>query len=72
VVLEEEEKEESSTAFVESRFVPPTKLGPSLGVLVASLGFSVSTGGVDSDNGENQSSSSSQQALHRRERSMPP
>ncbi|KAF2920305.1 WPP domain-interacting protein 1 isoform X1 [Oryza sativa Japonica Group] len=58
VVLEEEE-EESSTASVESRFVPPAKLDPSLGVLlVASSGFSVGAGGADSDHSEDRSSGS--------------
>uniref|UniRef100_A0A0E0EDE1 Uncharacterized protein n=1 Tax=Oryza meridionalis TaxID=40149 RepID=A0A0E0EDE1_9ORYZ len=59
VVLEEEEA--SSTASVESRFFPPAKLGPSLGVLAASSGFFVGAGGADPDNGENRSSSSSSQ-----------
>lgn len=69
MVLEEEEA--SSTASVESRFVQPTKLGPSLGVLAASSGFFIGAGGADTNNGENRSSSSSQQILHRRERPAP-
>uniref|UniRef100_A0A0E0LWF7 WPP domain-containing protein n=1 Tax=Oryza punctata TaxID=4537 RepID=A0A0E0LWF7_ORYPU len=56
VVLDEEE--ESCTASVESRFVPPAKLDPSLGTLVASAGFSVGAGGADSDNSEDRSSGS--------------
>uniref|UniRef100_I1NT35 Uncharacterized protein n=1 Tax=Oryza glaberrima TaxID=4538 RepID=I1NT35_ORYGL len=64
VVLGEEE--ESSTASIESRFVPSTKLGPSLGVLIASLRFSVSVGGADSDNGENRSSNIQQVLTLRR------
>uniref|UniRef100_A0A0E0EN09 Uncharacterized protein n=1 Tax=Oryza meridionalis TaxID=40149 RepID=A0A0E0EN09_9ORYZ len=56
VVLEEEE--ESSTASVESRFVPPGKLDPSLGALVASAGFSLGAGGADSDHSEDWSSGS--------------
>lgn len=56
-------KEESSTAFVESRFIlqepAPAKLDPNLGLLIASTGFSV---GTDSDNSEDQSSKSSSTA----------
>ncbi|OEL20812.1 hypothetical protein BAE44_0018171 [Dichanthelium oligosanthes] len=50
---------ESSTASVESRFVPspPARLGPGLGLLVASAGFSVGAG--ESDNSEDRSSRSS-------------
>ncbi|KAF0896048.1 hypothetical protein E2562_018167 [Oryza meyeriana var. granulata] len=64
VVLEEE----SSTASVESRFVPlaspppPAKLDSSLGMLIASSGFSVGAGGADSDNSEDRSSSKSSTA----------
>ncbi|KAF7108316.1 hypothetical protein CFC21_108809 [Triticum aestivum] len=63
------EEAESSTASVESRFVPleqapapapaPAKLDPDLGLLVSSVGFSVGAGGADSDNGEDRSSKSS-------------
>ncbi|XP_044435600.1 WPP domain-interacting protein 3 [Triticum aestivum] len=61
------EKAESSTASVESRFVPleqapapaPAKLDPDLGLLVCSVGFSVGAGGADSDNSEDRSSKSS-------------
>lgn len=52
---------ESSTASVESRFVPPPPmLDPGLGRLIASAGFSVGAGGgADSDNSEDRSSKSS-------------
>ncbi|CAM0912211.1 unnamed protein product [Alopecurus aequalis] len=54
---------ESSTASVESRFVPleppPAKLDPDLGLLITSVGFSVGAGGGDSDNSEDRSSRSS-------------
>ncbi|RLN05546.1 WPP domain-interacting protein 1-like [Panicum miliaceum] len=50
---------ESSTASVESRFVPAGKLDPGLGLLVASAGFSVGAGGAESDNSEDWSSKSS-------------
>ncbi|PUZ52047.1 hypothetical protein GQ55_6G239400 [Panicum hallii var. hallii] len=50
---------ESSTASVESRFVPPGKLDPGLGLLVAPAGFSVGAGGAESDNSEDRSSKSS-------------
>ncbi|KAG2579609.1 WPP domain-interacting protein 1 [Panicum virgatum] len=50
---------ESSTASVESRFVPPGKLDPGLGLLAAPAGFSVGAGGADSDNSEDRSSKSS-------------
>ncbi|KAE8769735.1 WPP domain-interacting protein 1 [Hordeum vulgare] len=61
------EEVESSTASVESRFVPlepapapaPAKLDPDLGLLVSSIGFSVGSGGADSDNSEDRSSRSS-------------
>ncbi|KAM3209792.1 hypothetical protein ACQJBY_064072 [Aegilops geniculata] len=59
------EEVESSTASVESRFVPleqapaPAKLDPDLGLLVSSVGFSVGAGGADSDNSEDRSSKSS-------------
>lgn len=53
-------EEESSTAFVQSRFIPqessPAKLDPDLGLLIASTGFSV---GAVSDNSEDRSSKSS-------------
>jgi len=58
---------ESSTASVESRFVPPGKLDPGLGLLAAPAGFSVGAGGADSDNSEDRSSKSSTAAsLHGR------
>uniref|UniRef100_A0ACD5Y9H0 Uncharacterized protein n=1 Tax=Avena sativa TaxID=4498 RepID=A0ACD5Y9H0_AVESA len=51
---------ESSTASVESRFVPlepaPAKLDPDLGLLVTSVGFSVGAGGADSHNSEERTS----------------
>ncbi|KAL6644603.1 hypothetical protein ACP70R_016211 [Stipagrostis hirtigluma subsp. patula] len=50
------EEEESSTASVESRFVPPARLDPGLGLLVTPAGFSVGAGGADSDNSEDRSS----------------
>ncbi|RLM60595.1 WPP domain-interacting protein 1-like [Panicum miliaceum] len=50
---------ESSTASVESRFVPPGKLDPGLGLLVAPAGFSVGASGAESDNSEDGSSKSS-------------
>uniref|UniRef100_A0A0A9F156 Uncharacterized protein n=1 Tax=Arundo donax TaxID=35708 RepID=A0A0A9F156_ARUDO len=55
-------EDESSTASVESRFVPPAppaKLDPGLGLLIASAGFSVGAGGADSDNSEDRGSRSS-------------
>ncbi|KAM3189484.1 hypothetical protein ACQJBY_068028 [Aegilops geniculata] len=70
------EEVESSTASVESRFVPlepasapaPAKLDPDLGLLVSSVGFSVGAGGADSDNSEDRSSKSSTAASAPRER----
>ncbi|KAL6661719.1 hypothetical protein ACP70R_001103 [Stipagrostis hirtigluma subsp. patula] len=53
------EEAESSTASVESRFVPPARLDPGLGLLVAPAGFSLGAGGADSDNSEDRSSRSS-------------
>ncbi|CAO2211365.1 unnamed protein product [Urochloa humidicola] len=50
---------ESSSASVESRFVPPARLGPGLRLLVASAGFSVGSGGAESDHSEDRSSKSS-------------
>ncbi|TKW10994.1 hypothetical protein SEVIR_6G204800v4 [Setaria viridis] len=50
---------ESSTASVESRLVPPAKLDPGLGLLIAPAGFSVGAGGAESDNSEGRSSRSS-------------
>ncbi|CAL4999550.1 unnamed protein product [Urochloa decumbens] len=50
---------ESSSASVESRFVPPAGLDPGLGLLVASAGFSVGAGGAESDQSEDRSSKSS-------------
>ena len=50
---------ESSSASVESRFVPPGKLDPGLGLLVAPAVFSVGAGGAESDNSEDRSSKSS-------------
>ncbi|RLN43365.1 hypothetical protein C2845_PM01G42650 [Panicum miliaceum] len=50
---------ESSTASVESCFVPPGKLDLGLGLLVAFAGFSVGTDGAESDNSEDRSSKSS-------------
>ncbi|CAL5005510.1 unnamed protein product [Urochloa decumbens] len=50
---------ESSSASVESRFVPPARLDPGLGLLVASAGFSVGAGGAESDHSEDRSSKSS-------------
>uniref|UniRef100_A0A0D9X9C2 Uncharacterized protein n=1 Tax=Leersia perrieri TaxID=77586 RepID=A0A0D9X9C2_9ORYZ len=53
-------EEEGSAASVESRFVPPAKLDPSLGELIASAGFSVGAGGAaDSVNGDDRSSGKS-------------
>ncbi|CAL5013252.1 unnamed protein product [Urochloa decumbens] len=53
---------ESSSASVESRFVPPARLDPGLGLLVASAGFSVGAGGAESDHSEDRSSKSSTSA----------
>ncbi|CAO2173258.1 unnamed protein product [Urochloa humidicola] len=50
---------ESSSASVESRFVPPARLDPGLGLLVASAGFSVGAGGAESGHSEDRSSKSS-------------
>jgi hypothetical protein len=59
--------EESSVASVESSFVPleastppaPTRLDPSLGLLIATAGFSVGAGGADSEISDDRTSKSS-------------